>query len=274
MKFSKISVVMSVYKQDNLAYFKTAVESLLSQSYLPAEIIIVIDGLISKELEDGIDFLLKNPIIKFIRLPKNRGLANALNIGVRAATNCLIARMDSDDICFTDRFEKQLVALNEFNLDIIGGQVIEFGKDTEDIISRRIVPCSHLEMIKLMKFRSPFTHPTILFKKEVFYALNGYDINIFPEDYDFFVRAYLEGFKFGNVKDEVLWFRIGENYSEAIKRRWGLSYAMNEFKLYNKFFKINFYNRSDYLKVVLCKVPIRVLPFFIFKFLYFKLSRS
>jgi glycosyltransferase involved in cell wall biosynthesis len=273
MKFEKISVVMSVYKNDNVSFFKEAIESLLQQTYLPSEIVIVIDGDVGKEIDYLLAHYKSNKLFNIIRLTENKGLANALNIGVLTAQYNLIARMDSDDICFADRFEKQLGFMNEFDLDVIGGQIIEFGKDTEDIISKRIVPCSHEEMVQLMKFRSPFSHPTILFKKEVFEALKGYDTTIFPEDYDFFVRAYLKGFKFGNVEDEVLWFRLGENYSDTIKRRWGVSYAKHEFKLYKKFLKINFYNQADFTKAVLLKIPLRLLPFFVFKFIYFKLSR-
>lgn len=269
----KISVVMSVYKKDNPTHFSAAISSLLDQTYLPEEIIIVIDGDVSDEINLRIDFYSKNPIIKIIRLEENRGLANALNVGIKNSSFPLIARMDSDDICFNDRFEKQIKVLNEKKLDIVGGQIIEFGKDITDVISKRIVPCEHSEIVKLLKFRSPFSHPTILFKKKVFDTLEGYDSSIFPEDYDFFVRAYLEQFKFGNVPDEVLWFRLGENRSETIKRRWGITYAKNEFNLYKKFLKMNFFSYYGFFKVVLLKIPIRLLPFFMFKFVYYKMAR-
>ncbi len=273
MQNLKISVVMSVYNNDNSDHFSSAVLSLLNQTYQPEEIIIVVDGDVSNEVNCQLDVFSKKSIINIIRLNENKGLANALNVGIQNAKYPIIARMDSDDICFKDRFEKQIKALNEFNLDIVGGQIIEFGKDINDVISRRIVPCQHSEMIKLLKFRSPFSHPTILFKKEVFDVLNGYDSSIFPEDYDFFVRAYLKKFKFGNVPDEVLWFRLGENRSDAIKRRWGISYAKNEFNLYRKFLNISFFNYYDFFKVILFKIPIRLLPFFVFKFIYYKMAR-
>ncbi|TDX09280.1 glycosyltransferase [Flavobacterium sp. S87F.05.LMB.W.Kidney.N] len=273
MQNLKISVVMSVYKNDNPDHFNLAVLSLLNQTYLPSEIVIVVDGDVSNEINLQLEYFSTNSLIKIFRLPINKGLANALNVGIGNATCPLIARMDSDDICFKDRFEKQIKALNEFELDIVGGQIIEFGKDIDDIISKRIVPCEHSEMINLLKLRSPFSHPTILFKKEVYDVLGGYDTSVFPEDYDFFVRAYLKKFKFGNVPDEVLWFRLGENRSEAIKRRWGLKYAKNEFILYRKFLRIRFFNYSDFFKVVFFKIPIRVMPFFMFKFIYYKIAR-
>jgi len=273
MMFEKISVIMSVYKKDNPDHFSSAVLSLLNQTYMPEEIIIVVDGDVNQEINSQLNNYSQNSIVKIIRLDKNKGLANALNVGIKNANFPLIARMDSDDICFNNRFEKQIKAINEFDLDIVGGQIIEFGKDINDVISKRIVPCEHSEIIKMLKFRSPFSHPTILFKKEVFDILQGYDTSIFPEDYDFFVRAYLKRFKFGNIPDEVLWFRLGENRSDAIKRRWGVNYAINEFNLYKKFLNINFYNYFEFFKIVFLKIPIRLLPFFMFKFVYYKMAR-
>ncbi|KAF2513540.1 glycosyltransferase [Flavobacterium foetidum] len=273
MKEFQISVVMSVYKNDNSNHFRDALTSLLQQTYLPAEIVIVVDGQVSTEINKVLEDFSNNRIIKIIRLEENKGLANALNVGIKETKHQYIARMDSDDICFKDRFEKQIKALNELDLDIVGGQIIEFGKNVDDVISKRIVPLEHSEMIKLLKFRSPFSHPTILFKKEVFDVLRGYDSSIFPEDYDFFVRAYLQKFKFGNLEDEILWFRLGENRSDAIKRRWGFKYAKNEFHLYKKFLKIGFFNHYDFFKVVFLKIPIRLLPFFMFKFVYYKIAR-
>ena len=270
---NKISVVMAVYKNDTALFFYESIISLLSQTYLPNEIVIVIDGFVNNEIEDVLLRYYNDNLFKIIRLSENKGLANALNVGIKAAKYSLIARMDADDICFPDRFEKQINFLIKENLDLVGGQIIEFGEDISDVVSERKVPFKHEDIIKFMKYRSPFSHPTILFKKKVFDNLNGYDINIFPEDYDFFVRAYLYDFKMGNVKENVLWFRLGKNLSMALRRRWGKVYAKNEFKLYKKYLRLGFYSRLDFLKVVMFKIPLRFLPFPIFKYIYYKSTR-
>nr|WP_314898207.1 glycosyltransferase [uncultured Flavobacterium sp.] len=268
------SVVIAVYYKDNPQHFVEAIESLLGQTHMPSEIIIVVDGSVNNDLEKILkDYSIIN-LFKIIRLPKNRGLANALNKGVQEAKYSIVARMDADDICFRDRFEKQIAYMLEGNLDIVGGQIVEFGTDIKDIVSERKVPIKHDDLVVFMKLRSPFSHPAILFKKEVFNLLEGYDINIFPEDYDFFVRAYLKGFKFGNLNDKILWFRLGEDNANAIKRRWGKNYAINEFKLYIKFYKIGFYTFLDFLKAVFLKIPVRLLPFFIYKYIYFNVLRK
>jgi glycosyltransferase involved in cell wall biosynthesis len=280
LKYSKIcsdlpkfSVVMAVYINDIGDEFRTSINSLLCQTYLPSEIVIVVDGIVKQDILNVLDDCKKNPLFNIIKLSENKGLANALNVGIKEAKYSLIARMDADDICFPDRFEKQINFLVKEKLDFVGGQIIEFGKDVSDVISERKVPFKHEDIIKFMKYRAPFNHPTIVFKKKVFEVLNGYDINIFPEDYDFFVRVYLNGFKMGNVKKNVLWFRLGENRSMPLRRRWGKVYAKYEYQLYKKYLRLGFYNRLDFLKVVIFKIPLRFLPFPFFKFIYFKISR-
>jgi glycosyltransferase involved in cell wall biosynthesis len=271
----RFSVLMSVYCKENPTFLRRSLESLFKQTLAPNEIVLVKDGELTERLDSVInDYEIKYPhIFTIVSLSKNRGLANALNEGMKMVRNPIVARMDSDDICFENRFEIQINYLLNNSLDIVGGQIVEFSKDVEDVVSIRQVPLLHGEIVKFMKFRSPFSHPTTVFRKETFDVLKGYDINIFPEDYDFFVRAYLAGFTFGNVNENVLYFRLGENLSEAIKRRWGLKYAISEFKLYNKFLKMGFFNYRDYLKVLFFKLPLRIIPFKLYSYIYFKFSR-
>ena len=273
----KFSVLMTVYFREKPDCLFSALNSIYEcQTVKPNEVIVVKDGALTQELEDVLNiYITKFPkIFKIYSLEVNQGLSSALNYGATKVNYEYIARMDSDDIAFPNRFELQISYLEENNLDIVGGQIIEFGENIEDIVSCRNVPISDSEIKKVMKVRSPLSHPTIIFRKQVFDQLEGYDANIFPEDYDFFVRASQKNFKFGNITENILWFRIGKNKNEAIKRRHGYNYMKNEFKLYRKFFKIGYYNVFEFLKVVIFKLPIRVLPFPIFKFLYYNLFRK
>lgn len=272
----KLAVLMSVYKNDNLVHLKESIDSLLNQTYQDFHIHIQLDGLIQKDCEAYLDSISGSKIYVYKR-DINKGLARSLNDlleRVQKMDYKFYARMDADDICFPNRFEKQLTYLLEQNLDIVGGQIVEFGENINEIISERIMPTNHDEMIRLMKIRSPFSHPTIILRKEVIDQIKGYSATIFPEDYDFFVRAYMVGFKFGNVSDKVLWFRLGKDSSVAIKRRWGTKYAKNELKLYWHFYKIGYYSLKDFLRAVLTKIPLRIMPFFVFKYIYFNVVRK
>jgi glycosyltransferase involved in cell wall biosynthesis len=269
------SVLISIYSKETTIHLTAALNSIINQTLVPDEIVLVKDGPLTTGLDEVIkDFCSKFPnLFKVLSLPFNLGLARALNEGLRVCKYDLIARMDSDDICFPDRFEKQIAYFTTNDVDILGGQLIEFGKDIDDVISHRKVPLHHQDIVRFMKYRSPFSHPSIILKKSVYEALGGYDSEIFPEDYDFFVRAYLKGFKFANLEDTILWFRMGEDQSKAIKRRWGIQYAKNEFKLYKKFYNLGFYNIPMFIKAVMLKIPLRLLSFSIYKFIYFKILR-
>jgi len=269
------SVLMSVYSKENPFFLRQSLESICTQSLMPNEVVLVKDGPLNVELDNVINEYVENFKMLFvvIELPTNKGLANALNVGMEHSKHDILARMDSDDVCIYNRFEIQINYLVDNALDIVGGQIIEFSKNIEDLVSFRKVPIQHDEIVKFMKFRSPFSHPTIIMRKEIFKTLGAYDTKIFPEDYDFFVRAYLAGFNFGNVKENVLYFRLGENISEAIKRRWGINYAVNEIKLYKNFLKLGFYSYGDFFKVVIFKIPLRIIPFKLYSYIYFKFSR-
>lgn len=271
----KIAVLMSVYKNDNQADLEIAVNSVLKQTYRDFNLHIQCDGPIADDCKKYLDSIEDKRVYVYER-NQNHGLAYSLNELLDRVVKMdyeYFARMDADDICFEDRFEKQIKYIEANDLDIVGGQIIEFGKDIDEVVSERIVPCEHNEMVALMKVRSPFSHPTILIRKRVIEVIKGYSYTIFPEDYDFFVRAYMNGFKFGNLPDKVLWFRLGADLSAAIKRRWGWKYAKNEYKLYRNFLKMGYYNLGDFIKVIIFKLPLRLVPFSVFKFIYFKLSR-
>jgi glycosyltransferase involved in cell wall biosynthesis len=271
------SVVIAVYINDNVDEFKQAIDSLLNQSYQPSEIVIVVDGVITAEVNLLIDEFKTNELFQIIELPVNRGLSNALNIGIQNSKHEIIARMDSDDVCMNDRFEKQIKHLISENLDIVGGQILEFKESTKEILFRREVPLEHSEIIRFMKYRSPFSHPSIVLKKSVFETINGYLVSFKGsafQDYDFFVRAYMKGFKFGNVKDDVLYYRLGSDLRSMTRRRWGLGYAKLELKVYWNFYQYRFYNFKDFILNVVLKVPLRLLPFPLFNFIYFKLGRG
>ena len=50
----KFSVLMSIYKKEEPKYFVEALESVLNQTVMPNEIVIIEDGILTKELQDVI----------------------------------------------------------------------------------------------------------------------------------------------------------------------------------------------------------------------------
>ena len=108
---NKFSVLMSLYIKEKPEYLRECIESILCQTVLPDEIVIVKDGPLTEELEQVLEeYISKNPTLyTIVPLGKNVGLGLALAEGMHWCRNELVARMDTDDVCRNDRFEKQLV---------------------------------------------------------------------------------------------------------------------------------------------------------------------
>ena len=213
---------MSVYKNENPEYFQRAMESVLGQTLPPDEIVLVRDGKVPDSLQTVIDKYLGNPIVKYCPLEENVGLGNALNEGLQHATHEFVARMDTDDICLPDRFEKQMRFLQENpSVDMLGGQIEEFLEEEENVIALRNVPCEDGEIKEFIKTRNPFNHQSVVFKKEKVLAVGGYIELHYLEDYYLWCRLWKSGATFANLADVLVKVRTSE---DLYKRRGGRKY--------------------------------------------------
>lgn len=222
----QFSVLMSIYKNESVDNFCLAIESLLNQTVRPDEIILVRDGQIFLELQQAIDrFVSMYSFIKCIPLEKNGGLGNALRIGLNHTQFEIVARMDTDDVCVVDRFEKQLRFL-EKNPDVavVGGQVKEFVDVIDNVVAIKCVPTTDEEIKHYMRFRCPFNHPSVMFRKEAVKSVGGYEELHFLEDYYLWCRMYANGCKFANLEDVLVYMRTNES---TYLRRGGIAYYHN-----------------------------------------------
>lgn len=213
------SVLMSVYAKEKPDYLDQSLQSMVSQTVKPDEIVLVEDGPLHEGLYRIIEKYKQNypELMTVIRIPVNGGLGNALNHGLKAARNELIARMDSDDISLPKRCEMQLKAFEKNpELSIVGTQMIEFIKEPENIISFRSVPSSYRNILKFSRRRSPFNHPTVMFRKSAVENAGGYKTFGRKEDLELFIRMGNEGYKAINLKKPYLLYRTGQ---ENLKRR-------------------------------------------------------
>lgn len=225
------TVLISVYAKENEKYLADALLSIEKQTVKPNEIIIVEDGPLPERLTKVISNYRENSVIsvKSLKLKRNHGLGFALKYGVNNANHELIARMDSDDISVPDRFENQLRAFREDNqLVLIGGQIDEFSGNIENIVSKRWVPSSMEEIKSFMKYRNPFNHPTVMFKKnEILNSGNYHQIQGF-EDYDLWARVVAKGYKCINSDKIMVHMRVDDG---LYSRRGGLVYFFRYIKL-------------------------------------------
>lgn len=223
------SVSMCVYGKDNPKHFKRAVDSILNQTRKPNEVVLVVDGPITNELELIVSEYEKNSKFKVIRLEENLGHGNARRTGLNACSNNLVALMDADDVSSETRFEKQLEQFaNDENLVIVGGNITEFIGEETNIVSIREVPTEDEDIKKYIKKRCPFNQVTVMFKKNAVDSVGGFIDWYCEEDYYLWLRLYLEGYKFKNINEALVNVRIG---AEMFSRRGGYRYFKSEAKL-------------------------------------------
>lgn len=223
------SVVTSIYKNDIPNYVRAALDSMLvTQSVKPNEIVLVQDGPVPYGLSRlVIEYKEKyGDILNIIVLDKNGGLGNALRLGVENAKYDIIARMDSDDICLPDRFEKQLAYLEAHpECDIVGGQMTEFIDSPDNIVGRREVPLSNEEIYEFMKSRCALNHVTVMFRKEAVLKAGNYQDWFWNEDYYLWVRMMLAKCQFANIPEVAVNVRSG---ADQYARRGGKKYFDSE----------------------------------------------
>lgn len=245
---NKFTVITSVYKNDNSEYIRVALDSMLvNQSVKPEEIVMVQDGPVPESTTKVLSDYCKKygEMFKLIRLKENKGLGNALKLGVECAKNGIIARMDSDDICAPDRFEKELAYLKSHpECDIVGGQITEFIDSPENIVGKREVPCTNEEIYKYMRSRCALNHPTVMFKKESVLNAGNYKDWFWNEDYYMWIRMMEQGCVFANLPDVLVNMRSG---LEQYGRRGGRKYFDSEIGIKKLMLEKGMITRKEYV---------------------------
>lgn len=177
-----ISVVMSVFNGEK--YLREAIESILEQTYKDFQFVIVNDGSTDSSLEIMREYQKKDQRIKIIN-QENTGLAKALNRGIKQAKGKYIARMDADDISKPDRLDKQIEFLeNNPNCVALGTQSYVIDNDGNELFITNLPTEKKTIKENYLPARNPFYHGSVMFRKDSYIEVNGYneDIIHFIED--------------------------------------------------------------------------------------------
>ena len=254
------SVVTSVYRNDKPEFVREALDSMLvNQAVKPSEIVLVQDGPVPSTLELLLFEYEKkySDVIHVIRLEKNGGLGNALRLGVENALYDIVARMDSDDICLLDRFEKQLRYLEQHSeCDIVGGQMTEFIGEASNIVGKRVVPEDNDAIYKFMKSRCALNHVTVMFRKKTVLRVGNYQDWFWNEDYYLWVRMMMAGCVFANLPDVLVNVRSGE---DQYARRGGMKYFKSELGIQKLMLDNHLINRGGYFINVVKRLIVQLL---------------
>jgi lipopolysaccharide/colanic/teichoic acid biosynthesis glycosyltransferase/glycosyltransferase involved in cell wall biosynthesis len=268
-KHQKYSVLMSLYKKEKPEYLRLALDSMLNQTVVPDEIVLVEDGPLTNELYEVLDEY--DEYLHRVKNATNLGLGLALNVGLKECRNELVARMDTDDISKPDRCEKQLKRFEEKpDLSIVGTWVDEFNTTPDEVVSTRAVPIESDEIYNFAKKRSAFNHPAVMYRKSKVLENKGYSDLRRNQDVDLFGRMLFSGCKAENIGESLLFFRCNDDLA---RRRKSWENTKSYIDTIKKFYKMGYAGLSDYMMVALTQFGVYLLPIGFQKFLYKKILR-
>lgn len=267
------SVLMSVYFKENPKYLEQALESIICQTLVPDEIILIEDGPLTKELYKIIELKKdKFPNLKPYQLKKNVQLGMALAKGVTLCKNEIIARMDSDDISVKNRFEIQYnYMVKHPDIAVTGGYIEEFNDN--DICYHKIkkMPQKMPSIRKYAKYRNPLNHMTVMFRKSKVLEAGNYKHFPYLEDYNLWCRMLSIGDKFYNIPYVLVKSRIS---NQLYSRRGGFKYCLNYLRLrrMQKFYHL--LSMREYIIAIFITIGMTLQPSTLRQFVYQKILRK
>ncbi len=216
-----VSVIMASFNEPPYM-IRESIGSILNQTYKDIELLIFDDST-NENTKSAIDEFSGDSRVVINRFPKRIGFVSSLNMGLKRAKGEYIARMDGDDYALPTRIENEVMYLEKHpKIAVVGGQIDIINKNGE-VISHRSYPLGGVKLWLFSCFRNPFAHPAIMMRHTV--IDNGFIYNErlkMSEDLDLWLRLMNKGYKFANLKDTVLRYRVQENFNKKrtdIKQR-------------------------------------------------------
>ncbi len=207
-----VSVVMPV--RNGAAFVLSAVNSILKQTFSDIELIVVDNG--SSDQTPEIVNSIKDKRLRYFQ-ENERGVYFALNRGIRECNGQFFARMDGDDISAATRIENQYKLWQECRAEVIGGLVTPFS--AESTIGNGMGRyCDWLNNLtengaikSAMFIEDPIPSPTLFMPLDAIKRVGGYDVGVYPDDYNLTLKNFMAGYSFAKVGQETLLWRDHQN---------------------------------------------------------------
>ncbi|MDD6036541.1 MAG: glycosyltransferase [Lachnospiraceae bacterium] len=255
----KYSVLMSLYWREKPEYLRESLDSIVAQTVMPDEIVIVKDGPLGDALENVLsEYSQKYPeLFRFVNRPDNGGFGLALRDGVLACRNEWIARMDTDDIADVHRIEVQLDVIRKRpELDMVASVYYEFLGDLSHLVLRNS-PESNDDLIKYMHKRNPFGHDTLMLRKSKILEAGNYESEVRFEDYSLWIRMVLNNAQMYNIQTPLLYVRGTKDY---YSRRGGYHYMLQNISFFLKYRKKGFFTWKDCVISLIPRCMVCLMP--------------
>jgi glycosyltransferase involved in cell wall biosynthesis len=268
------SLLLPVYRGDDPGQVDRAFRSTVhDQVRRPDEVVIVQDGKVTPALASALERIESaSPVpVRRLRLSHNVGLAQALQCGLSACRHEVVARMDADDISLPHRFATQL-PLIEDGADLVGSGMREFTEDLTTAgvhggqgIVLRVPPLEPAHIAATARLRSPFNHPTVVYRRSAVLEAGGYRDLPLLEDYWLFTRMIAGGARVANVAEPLVLYRVGAG---SYERRGGMRLLRSEVGLQRRLHREGFTTSRQMVRNLAVRGGYRVLPVFVRQGLY------
>ena len=213
MRDPELSVLVTVYHKIAPADLQASLDSIRAQTVQPAHVVVVEDGPLPPDLRSVLDSVAD---LRRFSLVQNQGSALASQRGLEEIGTPWLARQDADDISLPIRFERQLEAARSLEVDVLGTAALEFDTDPDHPAAVRALPLDHDAILRYARINNPVNNPTLMARTDAVRRVGGYRHVPFQEDYDLMIRLLGAGYRFHNLSEPLVKFRVT---SEQFTRR-------------------------------------------------------
>ena len=200
-----VTVLMPVYNAEK--YLSKAIESILSQTFVDFEFIIINDA--STDSSEEIILSYTDTRVRYLKNEQNLSVAKTLNKGIQSAQGKYIVRMDADDISVPNRLELQVGYLEENpSVDVVFSNI--------ELINTKDQPLKHAyvfgevteeeKIIKILPEKNCLAHPTVCIKSSILKKYQ-YRSEIKSEDWDLWLRLISDHVKINKMSERLLRYR-------------------------------------------------------------------
>jgi len=266
-----LTVLMTTYAGTTVEQLERSVASITGQTRPPEELLVVVDGPVPEPLDAVLAAAAAaHPTVRVARLPHNVGSGLASARGLELATGDFVARHDSDDVSLPQRLEREMDAVEQRRLDIVGSAMLEFEGTPDNVVGVRRNPRTHEQIAARMRLNNPINNPTVVFRRQLALDAGGYADMRYMQDYDLFARMLAAGGRAGNLDEALVLFDAGDG---MISRRGGWRMLSHEWDIQRRLRDTGTIGNVLLARNLLLRSAFRVIPPTLLKRVYAVLFR-
>lgn len=222
-----ISAVIPCY--NNAKYVGKSIQSLLGQTLVPDEIIVVDDGSTDNSWDVIQEMANNHPRITAFRNDKNLGIPKTRNRLIRemkSNTDYMVI-LDADDFSSLDRIELQINYLEQNPEYVLIGSDLGIVNEKGEKIGFREYPHEHKEILKKILHFNPFAQSSLVVRTKIFKDVGVYDEKLQRvQDYDLWIRILKAGYKVHNINKTLTFFRRHKGQGKEILAKKSIFYSL------------------------------------------------